>query len=139
MATAVGGGGSDDRRSPVLAAEKAGRERGGAEIPAHRAGGRRPVYGTRLRAALAYVSVAVTTMVAVAFLIPLGLVVQQLAEDRAAADARAQAAAVAAVLGVQSDRAAIEKTINTSGEAPDHVAVRALPEGDPRNIGTGRA
>ena len=67
-------------------------------------------------------------MVAVAFLIPLGLVVQQLAEERAAADARAQAAAVAAVLGVQADQAAIEKTINTSGEAPDRVAVHNLPE-----------
>src|SRR5688572_32917612 len=107
MASAVGGGGSDDRRSPVLAPAQAGRERGGAEIPAHRAGGRGSVHGTRLRAALAYVSVAVTSMVAIAFLIPLGLVVQQLAEDRAVADAERTAAAVVAVLVVRPDQAAV--------------------------------
>src|SRR4029453_7993611 len=130
MATAVGGGGSDDRRSPLLAAEKAGRERGGAEIPAHRAGGGRPVHGTRLRAALAYVSIAVTTMVAVAFLIPLGLVVQQLAEERAGADAERQAAAVAAVLAVKADQVTIENTIAAvSGDAAGRVTVPGLRGG----------
>ena len=72
MAAALDRRGPDDRRPPVLAAPEAGRERGGAAIPAHRAGGRDQVRGPGLRSALARVNVAVTSMVVLAFLIPLG-------------------------------------------------------------------
>ena len=43
MATALDRRGPDDRRASLLAATKAGRERGEAPLPAHRAGGRAPV------------------------------------------------------------------------------------------------
>ena len=81
MAATVRGRGPDDRRSLVLVTPQVGRERGEAEVPAHRAGGRLQVRGTGLRRALAYVCMAVTAMVALAFLIPLGLVVEQLARN----------------------------------------------------------
>ena len=69
-------------------------------------------------------------MVAIAFLIPLGLVVQQLAEERAAADAERQAAAVAAVLTVKPDQVTIENTIATvSGDAAGRVALAHGAEG----------
>lgn len=76
-------------------------------------------------------------MVAVAFLIPLGLVVQQLAEERARADAERQAAAVAAVLAVKADQVTIENTIAAvSGDAAGRVTVHGLRG---FAIGTGRA
>src|SRR5213593_3012839 len=109
MATTIGGRGPDDRRTSVLAAPEAGGERGGAEIPAHRAGGRLQVRATGLRLALAYVSVAVTSMIALAFLIPLGLIVQQLAYERALADAERQTAVVVAVLTVTTDPVAVDR------------------------------
>ncbi|GIJ61947.1 HAMP domain-containing sensor histidine kinase [Virgisporangium aurantiacum] len=76
-------------------------------------------------------------MVAIAFLIPLGLVVQQLAEDRAVADAERMAAAVVAVIAVKPDQATIDSTVvNTSGDAAGRVAVHRL---DKVQVGTGRA
>ena len=76
-------------------------------------------------------------MVAIAFLIPLGLVVQQLAEDRAVADAERMAAAVVAVLAVQPDQATIDSTVvNTSGDAAGRVAVHRV---DKVQVGTARA
>jgi signal transduction histidine kinase len=76
-------------------------------------------------------------MVAIAFLIPLGLVVQQLAEDRAVADAERMAAAVVAVIAVKPDQATIDNTVvNTSGDAAGRVAVHRL---DKVQVGTARA
>src|SRR3954466_10900396 len=71
MATAVSRRGPDDRRASVLATSETGRIRSEASLPAHRAGGRIPVGGAGLRARLAYVSAATTTIAALAFLIPL--------------------------------------------------------------------
>ncbi|GAA1026567.1 HAMP domain-containing sensor histidine kinase [Virgisporangium ochraceum] len=76
-------------------------------------------------------------MVAIAFLIPLGLVVQQLAEDRAVADAERIAAAVVAVLVVRPDQAAVNTAVTTiSGDAEGRVAVHNSPS---VQMGTGRA
>src|SRR5688500_8425823 len=100
MATAFDRRGPDDRRASLLAAPETGRERVGAEIPAHRAGGRDQVRGTGLRVAHARVTLAVTALVVLAFLVPLAMVVDQYAEERAMAVAERQAAAVAAVLAV---------------------------------------
>jgi signal transduction histidine kinase len=50
-----------------------------------------------------------TSMVALAFLIPLGLLVQQLAEERAIAHAERRTAAVAAALTVTTDPAAVTR------------------------------
>jgi signal transduction histidine kinase len=76
-------------------------------------------------------------MVAIAFLIPLGLVVQQLAEDRAVADAERIAAAVVAVLVVRPDQAAVNTAVTTiSGDAEGRVAVH---NSSSVQMGTGRA
>jgi signal transduction histidine kinase len=66
-------------------------------------------------------------MVALAFLIPLGLVVQQLARERALADAERQTAVVVAVLTVTTDPLAVERAIaTTGGPAVGRVAVHNL-------------
>jgi signal transduction histidine kinase len=76
-------------------------------------------------------------MVAIAFLIPLGLVVQQLAEDRAVADAERVAAAVVAVLVVRGDQVAVNTAVTTtSGDADGRVAVH---KSSAVQMGPGRA
>jgi signal transduction histidine kinase len=66
-------------------------------------------------------------MVALAFLIPLGLVVQQLARERALADAERQTAVVVAVLTVTTDPLAVDRAIaTTGGPAVGRVAVHNL-------------
>ncbi len=64
-----------------------------------------------MRGTLVRVALAVTTMVALAFLIPLGLVVRELARDRAFADAERQAAALQPALVITTDRAALEPAL----------------------------
>src|SRR4051794_38743504 len=127
MAPAVGGRGSDDRRTSVLAPAKTGRERIGPEIPAHRAGSGLQVRSAGLRFALARVAVAVTSLVVLAFLIPLGLVVAQLARERALADAERQTAVVVAVLTVTTDPSAVDRAlIAAGGRSAGRVGVRNL-------------
>jgi signal transduction histidine kinase len=76
------------------------------------------------------VCVAVTAMVALAFLIPLGLVVQQLARERALADAERQTAVVVAVLMTTTDPTAVDRAIvATGGPAVGRVAVHGLDGG----------
>ncbi|WP_433614823.1 sensor histidine kinase [Dactylosporangium sp. CA-139114] len=78
-------------------------------------------------------------MVALAFLIPLGLVVQQLARERALADAERQTAVVVAVLTVTTDPLSIERAIaSTGGPAVTRVSVHNLGEAG-AEIGTGHA
>jgi signal transduction histidine kinase len=69
-------------------------------------------------------------MVALAFLIPLALVVQQLARERALADAERQTAVVVAVLTVTTDPVAVDRAISTTGgPAVGRVAVHGLAGG----------
>jgi signal transduction histidine kinase len=76
-------------------------------------------------------------MVAVAFLIPLGFLVQRYAEERAIADAERQTAVVVAVLTVTSEPTAIDNAIAVAGgRAVSRVTVHGLPGG---KIGTGHA
>lgn len=67
-----------------------------------------------MRQRLVLVSLAVSSMVALAFVVPLGLLVREVAEDRAVSAARRDAAAVAPALAVTADaealRAAVERT-----------------------------
>ncbi|MFI5909018.1 sensor histidine kinase [Dactylosporangium sp. NPDC051541] len=78
-------------------------------------------------------------MVALAFLIPLGLVVQQLARERALADAERQTAVVVAVLTVTTDELSIERAIaSTGGPAVTRVSVHNLGESG-AEIGMGHA
>ncbi|WP_033438887.1 HAMP domain-containing sensor histidine kinase [Saccharothrix sp. NRRL B-16314] len=79
-----------------------------------------------MRKSLGLVSLAVTSMVALAFLIPLALVVRQLAEDRAEADAERLAGALTPVLVITTDPAAVGQALLSTG---GRVAVH-LPGGE---------
>lgn len=86
---------------------------------------------------MTWVTIATTSMVALAFLVPLSLLVQQLARERALADAERQAAVVVAVLAVTTDPVAVERAIQTAGGADaSRVAVRGLAGTE---VGGGRA
>lgn len=75
-----------------------------------------------MRWALVRVAVAVTAMVALAFLIPLALTLRQSAHDRAFADAEQQATAMAPVLAVTTDADALRRALaSTSGEVAVHL------------------
>ncbi|MFJ6671513.1 ATP-binding protein [Actinosynnema sp. NPDC091369] len=76
-----------------------------------------------MRRSLALVSLAVTSMVALAFLIPLALVVRQLAEDRARGDAERLAGALTPVLVITSDPASVGQALtSTAGRVAVHLA-----------------
>ncbi|ONI80221.1 two-component sensor histidine kinase [Saccharothrix sp. ALI-22-I] len=76
-----------------------------------------------MRKSLALVSLAVTSMVALAFLIPLALVVRQLAEDRAQADAERLAGALTPVLVITTDPASVGQALtSTGGDVAVHLA-----------------
>ncbi|MFC4036466.1 sensor histidine kinase [Streptomyces polygonati] len=64
-----------------------------------------------MRWALIRVCLAVTTMVVIAFAVPLGLVVKELARDRALTNAERQAAAVAPALAITTDRAQLVRAL----------------------------
>ena len=137
MATAIDRRRPDNRRASLLAATKAGRERGEAALPAHRAGRRPPVDGPGLRRQLALHAVAVTSIVAIAFLIPLALLVQQVAHERALARAERQTAIVVSVLAVTTDPGAVEQLVTAaSGQAGGGLAVHGLVDDV---VGTGHA
>jgi signal transduction histidine kinase len=77
-----------------------------------------------MRWALIRVSLAVTAMVVIAFAVPLGLVVKELARDRALTNAERQAAAVAPALAITTDRAQLERALaTTQAGAEDRIAV----------------
>ena len=64
-----------------------------------------------MRGTLARLALAVTSMVALAFVIPLALVVRQIAEERAVATARQQVAAVVTVLTASDDQATVRRAV----------------------------
>ncbi|HEU5333964.1 MAG TPA: HAMP domain-containing sensor histidine kinase [Actinocrinis sp.] len=88
-----------------------------------------------MRWALARVALAVTSMVALAFLIPLGFAIDHIAAQRAYADAQARVAAIEPLLAVTTDRGQLEGALDTMSGLQD-IALR-LPDGG--SIGTGRA
>lgn len=67
--------------------------------------------GHPMRRTFALVTAAVTSMVALAFVIPLALAVRQVAHDRALHDAERQAAALAPVLELATDHGEIAKGV----------------------------
>jgi signal transduction histidine kinase len=82
-----------------------------------------------MRWALARVAVAVTAMVALAFLIPLALTVRETAHDKAFADVEQQAAAMAPVLAVTTDAEALRRALaSTDAGAAGDIAIH-LPAG----------
>lgn len=90
-----------------------------------------------MRRSLAFVSAAVTSMVALAFLVPLALMVREIARDHALTGAERQAVSLAPALAISTDRAAVERAVESTraGEA-GRLAVH-LPGGP--TIGTSHA
>ncbi|MFI1730167.1 sensor histidine kinase [Streptomyces acidicola] len=81
-----------------------------------------------MRWALVKVCVAVTSMVVIAFAVPLGLVIKELARDRAFSNAEREAAAVAPALSITTDREQLERVVASAG-SDDGMAVH-IPAGD---------
>ncbi|MFJ6996519.1 hypothetical protein ACISUF_20640, partial [Streptomyces sp. NPDC003090] len=80
-----------------------------------------------MRWALVKVALAVTTMVVLAFAVPLALVIQELARDRAFGNAERQAAAIGPTLSITTDRAALELPFTVAeGFAARHGVPRAV-------------
>ena len=77
-----------------------------------------------VRTTLALVSAAVTSMVAIAFLIPLAVIVRDVARDRAFTSAQLAGAAIEPVLAVSTDRATLDRAIvSTPAGAAGRLAV----------------
>ncbi|MGK5552173.1 two-component sensor histidine kinase, partial [Actinomadura kijaniata] len=83
-----------------------------------------------MRRTLVLVSLAVTSMVALAFLIPLALTVREIARDRAVSAAERQAGALGPVLVVTDDPAALERAIAATQAGAQHRMAVHLPDGE---------
>lgn len=97
-----------------------------------------------MRWALVKVCLAVTAMVVVAFAVPLGLVVKEMARDRAFSDAERQAATIAPTLSITTDRAQLETAVMTTepgaaGRMAVHIPAAGEADGVPVEIGRRRA
>ncbi|MFD7322807.1 sensor histidine kinase [Streptomyces sp. NPDC059875] len=97
-----------------------------------------------MRWALVKVSLAVTAMVVVAFAVPLGLVVKEMARDRAFSNAERRAAGLAPVLAITTDRDELDRAVATTedgaaGRMAVHVPAVDEPGGKGLEIGTRRA
>ncbi|MGW0733703.1 ATP-binding protein [Streptomyces sp. NPDC002851] len=95
-----------------------------------------------MRWALVKVCLAVTVMVVVAFAIPLGLVIREMAADRAYSNAERQAAAIGPTLSITTDRDQLTRAVaSTQAGADGRMAVHIpAAEGQPAlEIGRGRA
>ncbi|MFE9254734.1 sensor histidine kinase [Streptomyces sp. NPDC006879] len=99
-----------------------------------------------MRWALVKVCLAVTVMVVVAFAVPLGLVVQEMARDRALSNAERQAAAIGPTLSITTDRGQLDRAIastqmGAAGRMAVHVPQLPAVEGNrpPMALGRSRA
>ncbi|MFE2294343.1 sensor histidine kinase [Streptomyces sp. NPDC059452] len=111
-----------------------------------------------MRWALVKVCLAVTAMVVIAFAVPLGLVIREMASDRAFSDAERQAAMIAPALSITTDREELTRAVlstepgdrgrlavhvpapgkTAGGETADGEAADGT-EGEALDIGTRRA
>src|ERR1700684_3235797 len=90
-----------------------------------------------VRTTLALVSAAVTSMVAIAFLIPLAVIVRDVARDRAFTSAQLAGAAIEPVLAVSDSQATLERAIaRTPGRAAGQFAVYLTSAGAGAGAGT---
>ncbi|WP_217162522.1 HAMP domain-containing sensor histidine kinase [Streptomyces sp. AC512_CC834] len=89
-----------------------------------------------MRWALVKVSLAVTAMVVVAFAVPLGLVIREMARDRAFSNAEREAAAVAPALSITTDREQLERVVASAGSDAG-MAVHIPASGTETAAGTG--
>ena len=95
-----------------------------------------------MRWALVKVSVAVTTMVALAFLIPLGLMVRETARDRAFTVAERQAGELGPALAITTDQGALQRALaSTQSWSAGQISLHIPVDGGPAltTIGTSRA
>ncbi|MEO3978911.1 HAMP domain-containing sensor histidine kinase [Streptomyces sp. CAU 1734] len=97
-----------------------------------------------MRWALVKVSLAVTVMVVVAFAIPLGLVIKEMARDRAFSNAERQAAALGPTLSITHERGPLELAVKSTEAGADnrmavHLPAANEPGSFPIEIGTRRA
>ncbi|GAA1583860.1 ATP-binding protein [Actinoplanes couchii] len=84
-----------------------------------------------MRWALNRLALAITSMVALAFLVPLAVATRQIAYDRAIAEARQQATSMVTVLGVNSDPFTLTNAVaSTASGSVGRLAVH-LPGDDP--------
>ncbi|MFF1318198.1 HAMP domain-containing sensor histidine kinase [Streptomyces sp. PAN_FS17] len=88
-----------------------------------------------MRWALVKVCLAVTTMVVVAFAVPLGLVIREMARDRAFSNAEREAAAVAPALSITTDRDQLERVVASAG-SDSGMAVHIPASADKTSGGT---
>ncbi|MFF4490809.1 sensor histidine kinase [Streptomyces sp. NPDC001544] len=91
-----------------------------------------------MRWALVKVCLAVTAMVVVAFAVPLGLVVKEMARDRAFSGAERVAAAIAPALSITTDRDKLERVVASAGSDTD-LAVHIPASAADGSGGDGRA
>ncbi|MFF4019320.1 sensor histidine kinase [Streptomyces sp. NPDC001843] len=91
-----------------------------------------------MRWALVRVCLAVTAMVVVAFAVPLGLVVKEMARDRAFSNAERVAAAIAPALSITTDRDKLERVVASAGSDTD-LAVHIPAAAAGGSGGDGRA
>ncbi|MFG3331705.1 sensor histidine kinase [Streptomyces tendae] len=95
-----------------------------------------------MRWALVKVSLAVTVMVVVAFAVPLGLVIREMARDRAFSNAEREAAAVAPALSITTDREQLERVVASAGSDAGmavHIPTPGDRGGGATDIGRQRA
>ncbi|GII56434.1 two-component sensor histidine kinase [Planotetraspora thailandica] len=89
-----------------------------------------------MRRSLALVALAVTAMVALAFLIPLAVAVKEIAEDRAIADAERQATAMVPALVVTDDAESLRRALASTPAGAERLAVHLR---DGATVGVSRA
>ncbi|MBV9022971.1 MAG: HAMP domain-containing histidine kinase [Streptomycetaceae bacterium] len=82
-----------------------------------------------MRWALVKVVLAVTTMVVLVFAVPLGLVVQEQAHDRAMSHAERQSAALGPVLAITTDRTQLERAVASTQAGADGRITVHVPAG----------
>ncbi|MFH9609201.1 sensor histidine kinase [Streptomyces sp. NPDC017448] len=93
-----------------------------------------------MRWALVKVCLAVTAMVVIAFAVPLGIVIREMAGDRAFSDAERQAATIGPTLSITTDRAELTRAVlSTEPGGRGHLAIHLPTTAGPLDIGTGRA
>ncbi|KIF74554.1 histidine kinase [Streptomyces sp. 150FB] len=97
-----------------------------------------------MRWALVKVALAVTVMVVVAFAVPLGLVIKEMARDRAFTNAERQAAAIGPTLSITTDRDELDRAVastqaGSEGKMAVHVPASDAPGSLPLEIGERRA
>src|SRR3546814_14052702 len=83
-----------------------------------------------MRRSLSLTVLAVTSMVAVAFALPLGLLVRSAAEDRATSSAEQEARSVAGVLATVTDPDALRGIVEQIGATSSHGVTVLLEDGD---------